>query len=48
MTLTTGAFRTELIPYYQRAGYRIVRLEPGPKEWGFDKPFEVVHMAKPL
>jgi predicted N-acetyltransferase YhbS len=48
MTLTTGAFRKELIPYYQRAGYSIVRIEPGPAEWGFNKPFEVLHMAKPL
>jgi len=48
MTLTTGAFRTELIPYYEHAGYNVVRIEPGPAAWGFDKPFEVVHMAKPL
>jgi len=48
MTLTTGAFRTELIPYYEHAGYRIVRIEPGPAAWGFAKAFEVVHMAKPL
>jgi len=48
MTLTTGAFRTELIPYYQHAGYRIVSIEPGPAAWGFAKAFEVVHMAKPL
>lgn len=48
MTLTTGAFRTELLPYYERAGYRVVSIEPGPADWGFDKPFEIVHMAKRL
>lgn len=48
MTLTTGDFRTELLPYYQRAGYRVVRIEPGPSEWGLSKSFQVVHMAKSL
>lgn len=48
MTLTTGEFRTELPPYYQRAGYRITAIEPGPAEWGLSKPFNVIHMAKPL
>ena len=48
MTLTTGAFRTELLGYYQRAGYTVVRVEAGPPEWGFNRPFEIVHMAKPL
>jgi len=48
MTLTTGEFRTELIPYYERAGYKTVAVEPGPAAWGFAKPFRVVHMAKVL
>jgi predicted N-acetyltransferase YhbS len=48
MTLTTGAFRHELLPYYHRAGYSIVRVEPGPAEWEFNQPFEVVHMTKRL
>ncbi len=48
MTLSTGDFRTELLPYYARAGYAVVGTEPGPAEWSFAKPFRVVHMAKPL
>lgn len=48
MTLTTGEFRTELLPYYQRAGYSIVSIEPGPPEWGFSRAFKVVHMSKKL
>jgi predicted N-acetyltransferase YhbS len=30
MTLTTGDFRTELLPYYTHAGYKVVSIEPGP------------------
>lgn len=48
ITLTTGDFRTELLPYYDRAGYRIVSTEPGPAEWSMRKDFRIVHMAKPL
>lgn len=48
MTLTTATFRTKLIPYYERAGYRVTAIEPGPAEWGFIKPFEMVRMAKRL
>lgn len=48
MTLTTASFRTQLIPYYERAGYRVTAVEPGPAEWGFIKPFEIVRMAKRL
>jgi|SRR5215472_16421095 len=48
MTLSTGDFRTELLPYYERAGYKVVSVEPGPKEWSFSQNFQVVHMAKPL
>lgn len=48
MTLTTGDFRTELVPYYTRAGYRVVGTEPGPAEWSMRSGFRVVHMAKPL
>src|SRR5262249_37945207 len=48
MTLTTGDFRTELLPYYTRAGYKIISTEPGPAEWSLAKPFQIVHMAKPL
>jgi ribosomal protein S18 acetylase RimI-like enzyme len=48
MTLSTGDFRTELLPYYERAGYRITSIEPGPAAWRLAKPFRIVHMAKPL
>jgi predicted N-acetyltransferase YhbS len=48
MTLTTGDFRTELLPYYSRAGYRVVATEPGPPDWSIRNPFHIVHMAKPL
>lgn len=48
MTLTTGDFRTELLPYYTRAGYRVVSTQPGPPEWSMRNEFRIVHMAKPL
>jgi predicted N-acetyltransferase YhbS len=48
MTLTTGDFRTELLPYYTRAGYRIVSTEPGPAEWSMRNEFRIVHMVKAL
>lgn len=48
MTLSTGDFRTELLPYYQRAGYSVVKVEAGPAEWGLVPGFKVVHMAKAL
>ncbi|HUN88724.1 MAG TPA: GNAT family N-acetyltransferase [Terriglobales bacterium] len=49
MTLTTGDFRTELPPYYARAGYRIVSYEPNSgSAWNLSKPFQIVHMAKDL
>jgi predicted N-acetyltransferase YhbS len=49
MTLTTGDFRTDLLPYYERAGYRIVSYEAcsGP-EWNLSRPFRIVHMRKQL
>lgn len=49
MTLTTGDFRTELPPYYARAGYRVVSYEPSSGSvWNMSKPFQIVHMAKDL
>jgi GNAT superfamily N-acetyltransferase len=48
MTLTTGDFRTELLPYYRRAGYKIVSIEPGTPEWSMRNEFRIVHMAKML
>lgn len=48
MTLTTGDFRTELLPYYTRAGYKIVSTEAGSPEWSMRNEFRIVHMAKLL
>lgn len=49
MTLKTGDFRTELVPYYTRAGYRVVAREPSAgAAWNLSRPFHIVHMAKPL
>jgi len=48
MTLSTGDFRTELLPYYSKAGYRITGKEPAPPEWPASRPFHIVHMSKPL
>ena len=48
MTLSTGDFRTELLPYYARAGYKVISTEPGPAEWSLSKQFQIVHMTKPL
>ncbi|MGH9521681.1 MAG: GNAT family N-acetyltransferase [Terriglobales bacterium] len=49
MTLKTGDFRTELVPYYTRAGYRVVGYEPSSGDaWRLSKPFQIVHMAKQL
>jgi predicted N-acetyltransferase YhbS len=48
MTLTTGDFRIELPPYYERAGYRRIGTEPGPAEWRIGRPFKIIHMAKDL
>ncbi len=49
MTLRTGDFRTELIPYYTRAGYRVVSTEPSAgAAWNLSRPFHIVHMAKEL
>jgi GNAT superfamily N-acetyltransferase len=49
MTLSTGDFRTELLPYYHRAGYRVVSYEPSSgAAWNLSKSFQIVHMAKAL
>lgn len=49
MTLRTGDFRTELLPYYTRAGYRVVSCEPSSgAAWNLSKPFQIIHMAKQL
>lgn len=49
MTLSTGDFRTELLPYYGRAGYRVASYEPSSgAAWNLSKPFQIVHMVKEL
>jgi predicted N-acetyltransferase YhbS len=49
MTLRTGDFRTELLPYYSRAGYRVVCYEASAgATWNLLEPFQIVHMAKEL
>jgi predicted N-acetyltransferase YhbS len=48
MTLSTGDFRTELLPYYRKAGYKITGREPAPPEWPASRPFQIVHMSKRL
>jgi predicted N-acetyltransferase YhbS len=49
MTLSTGDFRTELLPYYRRAGYRVVSYQPSSgADWNLSRPFQIVHMAKDL
>jgi len=47
MTLSTGEERTELIPWYERRGYRITSVESSTSS-AFSRPIRVVHMAKPL
>jgi predicted N-acetyltransferase YhbS len=49
MTLSTGDFRTELLSYYSRAGYRVVSHETSSgSAWNLSRPFQIVHMAKEL
>ena len=47
MTLSTGEDRAELIPYYQRQGYRVTAVEPSTNP-AFKRPIRVVTMAKLL
>ncbi|MFL5370428.1 MAG: GNAT family N-acetyltransferase, partial [Myxococcales bacterium] len=47
MTMSTGEDRTELIPYYERLGYRLTHVEPSTSP-AFKRPIRVVHMAKDL
>lgn len=47
MTMSTGEDRTELIPYYQQQGYRVVSIEPSTSS-AFKRPIRVVTMQKPL
>jgi GNAT superfamily N-acetyltransferase len=47
MTMSTGEDRTELIPYYQRLGYRLTHVEASTSP-AFKRPIRVVHMTKDL
>jgi ribosomal protein S18 acetylase RimI-like enzyme len=47
MTMSTGEDRTELIPYYERAGYRVTSIEPSTSR-AFKRPIRIVKMAKDL
>jgi ribosomal protein S18 acetylase RimI-like enzyme len=47
MTMSTGEDRTELIPYYQKQGYRLTAIEPSASA-EFKHPIRVVKMEKPL
>jgi len=47
MTMSTGENRTELIPYYEKMGYRVTAVEPSTNP-AFKYPIRVVNMEKPL
>ena len=47
MTLSTGEDRKELIPWYERLGYRVTSIEPSTSS-AFSRVIRVVHMEKPL
>src|SRR5882724_879002 len=47
MTMSTGENRTELIPYYEKMGYRVTAVEPSTTA-AFKYPIRVVKMEKPL
>lgn len=47
MTLSTGSVRRDLLPYYERFGYRTISVEPAP-DGTFTQPMEVVKMSKLL
>src|SRR5205085_9653880 len=47
MTMSTGENRTELIPYYEKMGYRVTAVEPSTSS-AFKYPIRVVNMEKRL
>jgi predicted N-acetyltransferase YhbS len=47
MTLSTGEDRKELIPWYERLGYRVASVQPSTSS-AFSRTIQVVHMAKTL
>ncbi len=47
MALSTGEDRTELIPYYEKMGYRVTAIEPSTSA-AFKRVIRIVKMEKPL
>ena len=47
MTMSTGEDRTELIPYYEKMGYRVTSIEPSTSA-AFKRAIRVVSMERPL
>lgn len=47
MTMSTGEDRTELIPYYERMGYRVTAIEPSASP-AFKRVIRIVKMEKAL
>ena len=47
MTMSTGEDRTELIPYYEKMGYRVTAIEPSTSA-AFKRAIRIVKMEKPL
>jgi predicted N-acetyltransferase YhbS len=47
MTMSTGENRTELIPYYEKMGYRLTAVEPLTNP-AFKYPIRIVKMKKTL
>ena len=47
MTMSTGEERAELIPYYEKMGYRLIGIEPSAKP-AFKRVIRVVKMEKRL
>src|SRR4051794_27993031 len=47
ITMSTGENRTELIPYYEKMGYRVSAIESSSSP-AFSRPIRVVHMEKRL
>jgi hypothetical protein len=47
MTMSTGENRTELIPYYEKMGYRVTAVESSTNP-AFKYPIRVVDMEKRL
>jgi hypothetical protein len=48
MTLSTGDFRQELIPYYEKFGYKVVGTEPAAEGAPFTQAITVIKMSKML